>query len=85
MLILIKMVLIKKYIKLILIFIAIVIVFSELALSIQDRKLIIQNNDEDKIFLYSRQFVPLEKFNISQSNKTHFLIQLENFPTEEES
>lgn len=37
-----------------------------------------------KIYLESRQFIPDKGLSISKTDKTHFLIQLEHFPTKEE-
>ncbi len=40
--------------------------------------------DSNGILLKSRQFTPTKGLSIYQNGKTHFLIQLQNFPTKEE-
>lgn len=71
--------------KILLIFIALVLVEGLITFTQATHPQILQNSD--KIMLKSRQFIPSEENNVSPSSslaKKHFLIQLRDFPTKEE-
>ncbi len=73
--------------KIVLLFVALAIFYifiSEITNSVRTSHLSVTSNEENKIYLRSREFTPSKLTDIVKSDKKHFLIQFENFPTQEE-